>query len=175
MGTKDKYQPQRSLSTSYEDYEGHLSKADYHNINMKFMKFIIDKVIDGETIKLPRGCGRLYVHGTRRVPKFDKDGNITGLPPDWASTAKLWAKDPEAKARKEVLFHFNEHTQGVSYRIQWDKTKLNIPNQNIYGFQIPRSRKREMSKMIINGKEYAVVATNNGYAKSKSIKSKSKS
>lgn len=133
-----------------------ISPKDYFAIIDLFFKFLIDLVFEGAHIVLPFGIGQILITGWKTKPRFDKDGKITGLSPDWVKTMELWKKDPEAKTSKKVLYHFNEHTAGIRYKITWVKKDVKFENHNLYALVFSRTNKRAIHAKIIGGKEYFV-------------------
>src|SRR6478609_184780 len=90
-----------------------VTKKMYFLIIYEFMQFIITKVYQGFEIKLQRNMGELKILGKKVIPKIDEEtGTIKGLSPNWKATKELWAKNPEAKEKKEIIYFFNEHTNG---------------------------------------------------------------
>ena len=66
-----------------------------------YMKFLIDKVIDGDEITLPARLGSLSIIGNKRKLKFTEEGKPI-LPPNWAKTKKLWESNPKAKTNVDT-------------------------------------------------------------------------
>ena len=89
-------------------------------------------------------------------PKIDENGNITGLATDWKSTVALWNKNPEAKAIKERVFYFNEHTQGLRYCLRWSKKRVFVSNKEFYTFRLSFTNKKKFKNSILAGDEYYV-------------------
>lgn len=147
----------KTLRTSYKECPVKIKRKEYLEITKGFMEFIMEQVIEeAKEVKLPAGCGTLKVVGRKIVPKVDENGEITNLAPDWVKTKKLWEENPEAKKEKRLVHHFNDHTNGVSYRLEWCKTILGLANKNYYGFIAARQHKRKIHTNIITGKEYLI-------------------
>lgn len=116
----------------------------------------MQKIMDGDTIDLPANMGYMHIRGKKIIPRIDERGNLINLAPDWVTTKKLWSENPEAKAKKTLIYHFNEHTAGIRYRIEWNNGMCGVVNKILYSFQPSRENKRKAWKSIINGKEYYV-------------------
>jgi hypothetical protein len=144
-----------TLVTSYEDCPIDIEKKKYLEITEGFMKFIANKVIEGDDIALPSKMGTLRVYGKKIIPII-KDGEICGLAPDWKSTLVEWEKNPQAKKEKKILYHFNEHTRGVRYKFSWLTSVISLRFKTLYSFKASRHNKRELWKHILNGQEYRV-------------------
>ena len=143
----------RNISTSYEDCEVDISYKDFIKLNRGFMMFIKNKILDGESVVLPVKSGKIEIIG-KKVKPLLIDGKLSGLAPDWVSTKELWKKDPEAKKNKKLIYHFNEHTNGIRYSIHWYKLYTGARYRSLYAFYAVRTFKREIWKRIMGGKEY---------------------
>lgn len=129
-------------------------KPIYLKIVNGFFKFIISKVLEGEQVKLPSRTGILFVVGKKSLPKTKEDGTLTGLAPDWHKTKLLRESNPEAKEKRTVLYHLNEHSGGMRYRYFWSKKNIVTENQTFYSLRISWSNKKALSKLVFAGKEY---------------------
>ena len=135
-----------------------VTKKEYCNIAEDFLKFISSKLLEGYTVKLPERLGYLYVMGRKIKPVIDKEtGQIKGLAPDWRQTKEYWAKNPEAKDKKELLYFLNEHTQQIRYKLFWSKKRIFLNNKYIYSFRFTRANKRALAKLIKEGKEFYTI------------------
>jgi len=143
-----------NLRTSWRHSGMDIPYSEYNVLLKEFHKFIAAKILDGEMVELPAGCGILYIGGIKVKIRTDENGEVKGLAPDWPSTHKLWNSNPEAKKERRMVYHFNEHTKGVRYRTTWWVSS--IPNISLYDFVFSRTNKREMAKRILNGKEYLI-------------------
>ena len=134
-----------------------INRSVFCKIVNEFNKHIMEHVFNGDEVKLPEKMGTLYVVGKKVVPKFDEElGRINNQAVDYGETNKLWAKCPECKERKEVIYHFNEHTEHVRYKFFWSKERMIVKNKTFYTMVFTRSNKRHLSQLIQNGKEYYV-------------------
>ena len=129
-----------------------VNKLTYLKILSLFFKFIKTTILQGRTIEF-KHLGELSISGLKPKIKFDKD-NRPKLPPDWGATRKLWAENPEAKEKKQILFHFNDETGFVRYKLFWNKLKVPLSNKVYYSLIAARRFKREISANIRKGVEY---------------------
>ena len=148
-----------SIQLSYELYkeenENPISKRDYVSINRDFMKYLSAKLLVDGIVKFPERLGYVQVVGNKS--KFRVENNmIKGLAPDWAGTKALWESDEEAKNNKQLVYHFNEDTNGVRYRFFWSKSRVLVANKTLYNLRMTRTNKRTLSSNIKNGKEYLI-------------------
>lgn len=149
---------ERSTSKSfkyYRDNEGTLlDRVEYLKIINGFSKFIVKNVLDGNQCVLPSRLGTLSIIGNKVKVKIDSQGKIKNLAPDWVKTKKLWDSNPAYKIEKRLVYHLNENTNGVRYKILWSKSGVLVENKTLYSFIACRAFKREIHKRIKNGQEY---------------------
>lgn len=120
-----------------------------------YMEFLMQKVREGEEVTMPARLGTLFIQGTKKNLKFNKDG-IPLLPPNWGETKKLWDKNPDAKATKKIVYCLNEETNGVVYKVNWSKNRVPIENKIYYNLILTRDNKRAIHNRIKQGKEYLI-------------------
>ncbi|MBV1928912.1 MAG: hypothetical protein KUG81_05310, partial [Gammaproteobacteria bacterium] len=106
-------------------YDPAVNEKDYVKILNEFNKFIMDEVFEGYEVHLPAKMGVMSIIGKKRKLTFDEDGN-PNLPPDWQKTLALWARNPEAKANKKLMYITNAHSDGIIYRFFWSKLKMMV-------------------------------------------------
>lgn len=126
-----------------------LYKNEYLQLVDKFMKFIVRKVYEGNSVTLPHRVGTLCCIGTKRKITVDEEGNLCGIV-NWYETNKYWKSNPEAKKNKELIFHDNAHTNGYMYKIVWGLKRARGIFKNFYAFYPARSFKKVISKSITN-------------------------
>ena len=106
----------RNIRDSYKLYKKEnpdgVDIKTYINMCNEFNKFLIEKVLEGEEVTLPARMGTIYIFGRKQEINFDENGDVKGLAPDWVKTKKLWQNNPEAKQRKQIMYHTNESTGG---------------------------------------------------------------
>lgn len=150
-----------NLRKSYKLYRDKGNKAvnckDYLKIVNSLMKYIFEKTLEGYEVKLFNRTGSLKIVGKKEKPKLDENGEIIGLAPDWVKTKKLWETDPKAKEERQRVYHFNEHTNGIRYRMAWSRKGILAKYKEYYSFKLMRANKRAINKKALDGKEYIVV------------------
>lgn len=148
-----------NIRDSYKLYKTTTDKPIGISIYVKivngFMKFLMRKLLDKGELRLPERMGYLNIQG-KEVNVRIEDGKIKGLSPDWAGTKKLWEENPEAKESKQLVYHFNEETNGVRYKYSWKKSTVIVPNRALYQLRMTRTNKRDLSALIKSGKEYQI-------------------
>lgn len=120
-----------------------------------FNKFLIDKILDGHEIVLPEKLGTFSIQGIKQEIKFDDKGN-PNLPPDWVKTKALWERCEECKEKKQLVYHTNDHTNGVRYKLVWSKKNSITKYKVLYSFRLTRDNKRAIHKKVLDNKEYYV-------------------
>ena len=148
--TRDSYVVYKNMS------DNPINISEYVQIINQFMKFLILKLLSTGEIILPERLGRLSIFG-KKVNVRIEDGEIKGLAPDWVKTKQLWDSDEEAKNNKQLVYHFNEETNGIRYKFFWSKNRVLVSKKTLYNLRMTRSNKRELSKLVRGGKEYLIV------------------
>jgi hypothetical protein len=143
----------KSYSIYKETVETPLTLKAYIDIANGFMKFIMQEVAEGNEVTLPANMGTLCVVGRKPPIRLTENG-MRLLPPNWAATKILREKDPVAKAERKVVYHLNEHTGGVIYKVHWSKKNMAVTNKNLYSLVIARASGRAIWQLILEGKEY---------------------
>ena len=157
----------KNLTDSYSLYRsksketGSVSKSDYIKIAQLFVQFIMHKVIyDGDEVILPFKTGKLSVVGIKQKVKFDEEGKIMGLSPNWRKTKELYDNCEECREKRQIVYNTNEHSDGVRYKFNWSLAGVMLLNKNFYNLKFTRANKRALSKEIMNGREYIIVGKN---------------
>ena len=147
--TRDSYVVYKNMSVNP------INISQYVQIINHFMKFLSSKLLSTGEIILPDRLGRLSLFG-KKVNVRIEDGEIKGLAPDWVKTKQLWESDEEAKNNKQLVYHFNEETNGIRYKFSWSKNRVLVSNKTLYNLRMTRSNKRELSRLVREGKEYLI-------------------
>jgi len=129
--------------------------TQYIQIINQFMKFLISKLFEKGQVILPEKLGVLQIIGKKVKIKIE-NGQIKGLAPDWVKTKELWKFNEEAKNNKQLVYHFNEQTNGIRYRFFWGKNRVLVSNKTLYNIKMTRTNKRTLSQLVKNDKEYLI-------------------
>ena len=150
-----------NIRSSYKRYSKEVETPveinDFISIANGYMEFLMQKVREGEEVIMPAKIGTLFIQGTKKNLKFNKDG-VPLLPPNWGETKKLWDRSPDAKATKKIVYCLNEETNGVVYKVNWSKNRVPIENKIYYNLILTRDNKRAIHNKIKEGKEYLIKA-----------------
>jgi len=148
-----------NLRDTYKIYQANsenpIDVKQYLSIVKGFMKFLINKLFERGEIIIPERLGSLHIQGKKSKIVLDGD-SIKGLAPDWAKTKELWDSDTEAKEKKQLVYHFNEETNGIRYKFFWSKRRVLLPNKTLFNLRMTRTNKRALKDRIRSGKEYLI-------------------
>ena len=148
--TRDSYILYKSISKEP------LEVSKYVEITNLFMKFLSAKLLEKGNIIIPERLGNLSIIG-KKIKVRIEEGKIKGLAPDWVKTKELWEEDSQAKLEKQLVYHFNENTNGIRYKYSWSKNRVLVTNKTLYNLKMTRENKRNLSKLVTEGKEYLIV------------------
>lgn len=148
------------MKDAYRLYKKELTNTVGRNTFMQlvsgFNDFVRNKIIEGHHVSFPEKVGSMYIMGSPVHPKVDEWGKIRGLSVDWKATKEMWSRDPQKKEEKKVIYHFNEHTNGIRYRVRWSKKRMFIRNRDFYMFFFTRGNRKFVNRCIMSGKSYIV-------------------
>lgn len=137
-----------------------VDRKDFCKITNAFNKFIMELIFDGDEVKLPEKLGTISVKGKKIKTKFDEDlGRISNQAVDYQGTKDLWKRCPECEQNKQMVYHLNEHSDGIRYKFFWSKERMIVENKIFYTMIFTRSNKRHLSQLIQGGKDYYVQPT----------------
>lgn len=152
----------RNIRSSYKYYKSAVEQPVdiklYIQIVLGFISYMVRKVFEGNDVKLSTGdsLGTIAIRGDKVKPKIDENGNVKGVAISWGRTNKLWSENPEAKAKKQLVYCLNEHSNGIKYKFVWIKQDMRLHNKTYYSLSLSRKNRRTLSKLINEGKEYLV-------------------
>lgn len=155
----------KNILDSYKNYRkaggsSTVTRLEYCKVVNDFNKHIIDLIFDNNEVKLPEKMGTISVKGKKIITEFDEElGRISNQAPDYGETKKLWARCPECKERKQMVYHLNEHTNGVRYRFFWSRERMIVENKLFYTMVFTRTNKRNLSHLIKGGTEFYIEPT----------------
>lgn len=155
-----------TITTSYTHYSKKIretpfakqvfNKRVYTDVMKDFLAYLGDTLIETGKVVLPKKMGNIEIEGSPQKISYDEEGHLKGLSVDWKATRELWKEDEEAGKNKQYIYHLNENTNGIKYKIKWFKTKMFALNKAHYNFIMNRSIKRRVAAAIKGGKEYKI-------------------
>lgn len=132
-----------------------IDSSRYIKMCRAFNTYMMDSIIEGNNIQLPAKLGRLYITGRKIEIAYNEDGK-PNLAIDWQKTKKMWAAKPQTKIDKKVLYHTNDNTNGVRYKLVWSKKDVKVEHKNFYSMRLSRRNKKKITLSIKSGKEYFI-------------------
>lgn len=153
------------------EYDNPLPMKVYVSIVNGYMKRLTKYLLDGYDVRLGAKMGVLGIRGRRLTATIGEDGKIKGLPIDWKATMEYWKKYPEKQAEKEYVFHFNEHSDGLTYKMVWFQAKSLFKNKFLYAFKFATGNKRALGRRIKAGQEYLERENYNVYGQGSRVNS----
>jgi hypothetical protein len=129
----------------------------YLGIVFGMFKFIMSKVLKAYDVRLGAKLGIIGIRGRKIQPIIDKDGNIKGIAPDWGATKKLQATNEEARTKRTIVYCFNEHSDGIKYKLYWGTRNVIVKNRSYYSITFSRQNRRTLAKAIKDGQEYLIL------------------
>lgn len=113
----------------------------------------------GHIFTMPFRLGKLGIVQFKRKIHFDDNGVLItrGFVPDWPKTMALWdriypnttAEERKLIHNKQLVFHTNEHTDGVIFRMHWKKKYAIVKNISAYEILIPPHCRRDHYKYVM--------------------------
>jgi hypothetical protein len=118
------------------DNDYNIDKHLYYDILGEFNKYLVNQMIHkGEDIIFPCSIGGLGLRKRKPSVKIDDEGNFKSLKPiDWDTTLKLWESDPDAKEKKLLIRHMNDHTDGYVFESNYIRKKAIFKGARHYDF-----------------------------------------
>jgi hypothetical protein len=127
---------------------------DYTSLTGEYNEFLVESARKGHKVALPFRLGSLEIEGKKQKASISENGEIKGLAPDWQRTKQLWQNNPEAAAKKQLVYHSNSHSGKMRYKYLWSKKNVLVANKTLYSLVLTRANKRALAREIKNGKEY---------------------
>ena len=127
LGVYDGYKYYRKNKPDSKEYV--LTESQYFAIIRKINLLLVDELLMGNDVRLPKSMGTIEVRKFDRGAKIGKDGKIhINLPIDWDKTLELWYKDEEA-CRDKILVKMEEKE---SFQIYYNKESATYNNKSYY-------------------------------------------
>jgi len=148
---------QYGIKEIYKFYKGEVENPVEQKLFVslwkEFANLTTNDIVAGKDFTMPFHIGVLGIRKRKIQVKLNTDGSIDKryLRPDWKATKELWARDSEAKERKQIVFHLNKHFGGFNCKWFWDKSTCYVPNQTAYSLVMSRENKRKLAKAIFDG------------------------
>jgi len=131
-------------STFYVDYSKYCKILD--SFNSKLRDEILYNSFD---YNMPFRMGVLGIRKRKLTPWINEAGDLVNpLPPDWKATMDLWEVDADAKKKKKIVRHYNEHTNGFIAQWYYSTSKATYKWKSAYAFVPCRTAKLKLSEIL---------------------------
>lgn len=128
-----------------------LTQTTYTEIKEKFFSYILDKIItESYEYRIPYRLGYIVPIKYKKKVHYDENGLIKpgSFSVDFGTTLKLWESDENARKKKKVILHLNEHSNGYTPALWWDRRTSNVINLRYYSFKPTRNTDRTLAKVF---------------------------
>lgn len=133
------------------NHENKTNRKLFNKIIGEFNLGVIDLILnEGIEYTPPKLQMSLVIRKTKRVPKIEDGKLVNKLPVDFKATKELWNSNPEAKEKKILVRHLNQHTGKYIFGIKLLKIGNTYSNKKYYAFQAARDFKRSLAKRIFD-------------------------
>ena len=154
------------MASSYPAYKAAHGKAAlpkglYGKIGHAYALFVMARVRDGETVRLPGGFGHMQVVGNKDITDMSQERYRVARA-DWRRTYEMWARDPATREARQYAILTNAHTNGIIYRYMWFRSSARFVFSRTYKFKPVRDAKRALCVSIRNGMRYTLFGKGHG-------------
>lgn len=148
----------RDIYKAYKEDGGKLPYSLFRDVYETFISNVMYHIVEqSASFRMYSRLGDITIH-KKKIEKFlDENGELQHKyrAPNWQATLELWNKKygtndkTELKKipNKPLVYHDNEHTNGYTFYINWDKRTSNVKNQKKYLFIASRDFSRAVSKI----------------------------
>ena len=127
LGVYDGYKYYRKNKPDSKEYV--LTESQYFAIIRKINLLLVDELLMGNDVKLPKSMGTIEIRKYDRRVILGTDGKVhTNLPIDWDKTLKLWYEDGEAFKDKTLI----RIDKSEIFKIYYNKELANYNNNSYY-------------------------------------------
>jgi len=118
---------------SNEDFN--IEYKELKRIILLFIKFMVDNVMEGHSVSIPHGLGKLRIIGKKPKKRFR----------DFAINYQ------ETKKQGKTVYYSNDHSDGFVYGFKWLKKNYHIVNKRYYKLGLSKPNKNRLRKLINEG------------------------
>lgn len=158
---KSRYKMDYGLRDCFKFYKqkgGFLEYPDFRKVYEKYIKNVMYHIIEKSAdYRMPGRLGDIGIRKKKIKMFINDDGELEyrNRKPNWGDTLKLWEKkygtlDKEELKKiknKPIVYFDNEHTNGYTFFIAWDKRTCNAKHQSKYIFVGSRGFSRAIPKV----------------------------
>lgn len=144
-GIKDYYKFYKEYSKSPVD------SKKFHKVISEFNKKIMLSIINDGLEYTPITTQITFcIRKTTKSVEIINNKLINKNPIDWKTTLDLWKENEEAKSRKLLIKHLNNHSSKYIFRIKMIKSGYSYINKKYYRFKPCRMFQRALAKRILD-------------------------
>lgn len=146
LGVYDAYKYYRKNKPDSKEYI--LTESQYFAIIRKINLYLVDELLMGNDVRLPKSMGTIEVRKYDRRVKLGSDGKIyTNLPIDWDKTLTLWYEDEEAFNNKTLV---RVEAKEI-FKIYYNRESATYNNNSYYEFLFNKDLKIRLKQKIKEG------------------------
>ena len=146
LGVYDGYKWYRKNKPDGKEFV--LSESQYFAIIRKINLHLVDELLSGNDIKLPKMMGTIEVRKYSRKIVIGDDGKVyTNLPIDWDKTLELWYEDEEAYNKKMLI----RREEKEIFKVYYNRETARYNNNNFYEFIFNKDLKIRLKQRIKEG------------------------
>lgn len=146
LGVYDAYKYYRKNKPDSKEFI--LSESQYFSIIRKINLLLVESLLQGNDVKLPKSMGTIEIRKYERRVRIGKDGKVyTNLPVNWDATLQLWYEDPEAY-RDRILVRIEEPE---IFKVYYNRESATFNNKSYYEFVFNRDLKIRLKQKIKQG------------------------
>ena len=136
-------------SIVHKDSKYNIPITVYNTILKDFHLMMCESILKGKDFTLFERLGIIGIRKNKISIKVNEKGEVlTNAAIDFKSTLELWDQNKEAKEKKTLVRHINNHTQKYVHRWYWNKGDANFRNKTAYSFIPSRANKRLLAKIL---------------------------
>lgn len=146
LGVYDAFKYYRKNKPDSKEYI--LTESQYFSIIRKINLYLVDELLLGNDVRLPKSMGTIEIRKYDRSIKVGTDGKVyTNLPIDWDKTLKLWYEDEEA-FRDRTLIRMEE---AEIFKVYYNRESATYNNKNYYEFLFNKDLRIRLKQNIRKG------------------------
>lgn len=123
----------------------------FHRVIAEFNKRIMNSIINDGLEYTPVASQFCFcIRKTIKHVEIINNKLINKNPIDWKTTLDLWKENEEAKKRKLLIKHLNNHSSKYIFRIKMLKCGYSYTNKKYFRFKPCRMFQRALAKRILD-------------------------
>ncbi len=135
-----------------QNYDNPVDSKLYNKVISEVHEQIVNSIIDNSLEFYMKYLSySLVVRKTKKVPKIKNGKLVNTMPINYKETLELWRTNEEAREKKILIRHLNNHTSRYVFRIKLLKAGHKYyDNKLYYRFKACRSFQRLLAKRILD-------------------------